>query len=315
MTLSEQIQQRSDLIGTQVITRDTGKKLGVINQLWVDVDQREVVALGLRNTLITGEQRYMLLSSIRQIGDVLLVEDENALEDINILNYSTLIGNEVITETGELLGKVRGFKFEPNTGQLSDLVIASFGLPLIPAQLISTYELPIEEIVSSGAERLIVFEGAEERLNQLTVGLLERLGIGAPPWEHEEEDYTIPTATSTSNQLGSGIRTPAYTPPQRTTTPVQNTWEEDRWEEETVPVRRQQKAYAYEEQYRYQEEPVEPDNWGSEPVSYQEPSTYAPQSKYEDLTKDAWDDHEYEPPQVNIPERQKAREYEQETEY
>jgi sporulation protein YlmC with PRC-barrel domain len=34
MALSDQIQQRADLIGTQVITRNTGKKLGVVNQVW-----------------------------------------------------------------------------------------------------------------------------------------------------------------------------------------------------------------------------------------------------------------------------------------
>ncbi|HEY9846123.1 MAG TPA: PRC-barrel domain-containing protein, partial [Candidatus Caenarcaniphilales bacterium] len=70
MTTSEQVQQRSDLIGTQVITRDTGKKLGVVNQLWVDVDQREVVVLGLRDNLISGTQRLMLLSNVIQVGDV-----------------------------------------------------------------------------------------------------------------------------------------------------------------------------------------------------------------------------------------------------
>ncbi len=45
----EEIRQRSDLLGTQVITRDTGKKLGVVSQLWVDIDQQEVVALSLRS--------------------------------------------------------------------------------------------------------------------------------------------------------------------------------------------------------------------------------------------------------------------------
>jgi sporulation protein YlmC with PRC-barrel domain len=53
MTISEQLIQRTDLIGTQVITRDTGKKLGVINQLWVDVDQREVTVVGIRGTLFS----------------------------------------------------------------------------------------------------------------------------------------------------------------------------------------------------------------------------------------------------------------------
>ena len=48
----EQSRLRSDMIGTQVITRDTGRRLGVISQLWVDIDRGrgeggEVVALSL----------------------------------------------------------------------------------------------------------------------------------------------------------------------------------------------------------------------------------------------------------------------------
>lgn len=41
---SEQIWQRTELLGTQVITRDTGKRLGLVNELLVDVNRREVVA-------------------------------------------------------------------------------------------------------------------------------------------------------------------------------------------------------------------------------------------------------------------------------
>lgn len=328
--ISEQVQQRSDLIGTQVITRDTGKKLGVITQLWVDVDQREVTALSLRDTLISGTPRQMLLKSIRRAGDVILVDDEDAIEDMNVLHYSSLVGSEVVTETGELLGKVRGFKFDVTTGQISSLVIASLGIPLIPAQIISTYELPVEEVVSSGPDRLIVFEGAEERLNQLTVGVLERLGISGPPWEREEEEEYLPT-TSTANQLGSGIRTttsyPAVRPPVR----VEETWEDEGWEEEPepVPVRRprQQRAVKY---YEPEPEPVEyydeedayEDDYEEE---YEEPAPVKRQRQYaEDDTDygDAWADPEpqpYKAPQVNLPEKMpekiKAPEYDQEPDY
>jgi sporulation protein YlmC with PRC-barrel domain len=327
MTLSDQLLQRSDIIGTQVITRDTGKKLGVINQLWVDIDQQEVVAVGLKNTLFTGEQRYMYLNNIRQIGDVILVEDEDAIEDIDALKYSSLIDNEVITETGELLGKVRGFKFDINNGRVTDLVIASFGLPWIPAQLISTYELPVDEIVSTGPERLIVFEGAEERLNQLSVGVLERLGIGAPPWEQLEEDYA-PPITSTTNQLGSGVRSQPYQPSRRA--PVEETWDEpparrsiparqETWEEEDwqQPVVRQQpkRRYApepepvYDEYDDYEDEA---ENWDDEPVESASESKY--EDLKEDLKEDPWADGDdnYEAPQINIPQKRKVAEYEPE---
>jgi sporulation protein YlmC with PRC-barrel domain len=291
MALSEQIQQRSDLIGTQVITRNTGKKLGVVNQVWVDIDQREVVAFGLRSTLITGEQRYIDLRSVRQIGDVILVDDEDALDEVNTYDFSTLINHEVVTESGELLGKVRGFKFDTVSGKVTALVIASLGIPLIPTQVISTYELPIEEIVSTGTERIIVFEGAEGRLVQLSVGVLERLGLTAPPWEDEDENY-IPTRTPASNQLASGQRTQAYAPPQR------------------VEVR--------------EREMVEVDDWESQPAephrAYVDAPNQSGQPKLdrweEDSQKDFWEDTEaeeaYEAQPLKLPERQKVAEYERE---
>ena len=103
---SEQIIRRSDILNTKVITDDNAKQLGLVSQLWVDIDQREVVALSLRDNLIafSGVPRYMYLSSIRKIGDVLLVDNEDVIEDIDVEIYSSLINYEVITETGEMLG-------------------------------------------------------------------------------------------------------------------------------------------------------------------------------------------------------------------
>jgi sporulation protein YlmC with PRC-barrel domain len=320
---SEQYRQRSDFLGTQVITRDDGKRLGVVSQLWVDVDRREVVALGIRENIfsgvVSGVQQSMLLSNIRQVGDVVLVDDDTAIEDdIATETYSKLVNSEVITETGELLGKVRSFRFNVRTGRVDSIVIASFGLPQIPDGMISTYELSMDEVVSSGPDRLIVFEGAEEKLNQLTVGLLERLGIGKPPWDRdEEEDYIMPT--SVSNQLGTGVRT-TTSQPIRTAAPAQSTWDEDNWEEaprrEAPPLRQSTPLYADEE-----------DNWGRE-EEYEEVYAEPPREErrqrelaldYEDVSGDAWADDEnpqpYRGPQVNIPERQKVVEYEEETDY
>lgn len=323
---SEQYRQRADFLGTQVITRNSGKRLGVVSQLWVDVDRREVVAIGIRESILSGVlsnvQQTMYLESIRQVGDVILVDDDTALDDeFNEEVYSKLINSEVITETGELLGKVRGFRFNVATGEVDTLVIASLGLPQIPDQVLSTYELSMDEVVSSGPDRLIVFEGAEEKLRQLTVGLLERLGIGKPPWERDaDEDYIMPT--SVSNQLGTGVRT-TTTQPARRTAPAQETWDDDNWSE--TPVNRP----IPESMRQRQPEPVyydEPEqNWSDRPeekVAYAEPEP--PRARemkvdYDDVVEDAWADDEnpqpYRGPQINIPERKKVVEYEEETDY
>jgi len=335
---SEQICQRSDILGTQVITRDRGKRLGVVSQLWVDIDRREVVAIGLRDNIfaVAGMPKYMFLTSVSEIGDVLLVEDESAIEDdIDVEVYSILINSEVITETGELLGRVRGFRFDPEDGKLVSIVIASLGIPQIPEQVLSTYDLGIEEIVSSGPNRLIVFEGSEERLRQLSVGLLERVGLGQAPWEREEDEQGYyPKPVGTPNQLGPGVPLAAPSMVRKTAAPVveEVPWDEDsQWNRPPVrqPLRQVQPPPV--DDYDDYEE----DNWGGEEDDYEEDEyeekEYARSEssrekkralEYEyddDVEADAWADDEapkpYKAPRVNIPEKTKAPEYEEEANY
>lgn len=320
MTFEQQYCQRADLVGTQIITRASGKRLGVVSQLWVDVDRREVVAVGMRESMLSGVlsniQQVMLLSSVRQIGDVILVDDDNVVEDdFNDEAYSILINSEVITETGELLGKVRGFKFDNQDGRIESIVIASIGLPQIPDQLISTYELSMNEVVSSGPDRLIVFEGAEEKLSQLTVGLLERIGIGKPPWDREEEeDYGAPVKTE--NQLASGLNVPVEPIQQQRRVPIaQETWDDDHWEvaQPKPQMRTMREELPYEEESNWNDD----DRY--EEVPYEEVRSAEFAGADDDVTKDAWEDDEnpkpYRAPQVNIPERKRVVEYEEETDY
>ena len=82
---SDRLWLRSELMGTQVITRDTGRRLGVVGEVVVDVDRREVVALGLRDNPLTrflpGLPRWMPLDRIRQVGDVILVDSADSLAE------------------------------------------------------------------------------------------------------------------------------------------------------------------------------------------------------------------------------------------
>lgn len=312
----DQFRQRSDFLGTQVITRNTGKRLGVVSQIWVDVDRGEVVALGLREQILpgvmSGTEHTMQLSAVRQVGDVILVDDDDVIEDdINLTPYSMMINSEVITEAGDMLGRLRDFKFDVVTGKVEAIIIASFGLPRIPDQVISTYELPVEEIVSSGPERLIVFEGAEEKLVQLSVGILERLGIGRAPWEQDDEsEYIMPV--STANQLPSGIQAPVE-PMQNRAPAVEQRWSEDDWREpEPIPA---EPLSQRQPEVAYREAPLTTDNWTPEP-------SQATSGQYEadtrEVTEDIWTDDEPEPykaPPVNIPQKKKVTEYEEELDY
>jgi sporulation protein YlmC with PRC-barrel domain len=317
---SELIRQRSDLIDTQVIAKDTGKRLGIVKEILVDIDSREVVALGLRDGFLAapgGLVKYMLISSIEKMGDVILVPSDDAIEDIDPEAYTNLINCEVVTETNEPLGKVRGFKFNCEDGQLTSIIVAAIGLPLIPDRVISTYEFNIDEVVSSGPTRLVVFEGCEERLEQLSVGFLERIGLGKAPWEDEYNSYRPPVIRP-ENQLAPGIPLSPPQPIVRAAPPVpQTVWEDDNWQEVQAaappPKRLQVEAPRY-----YDDED---DNWSNSTPDRSRPEnnrtyqdvnyTVSPPAKpveAENLPldeEDMWGEDTqsaYQPQKLNIPE-------------
>jgi sporulation protein YlmC with PRC-barrel domain len=116
-----------------------------------------------------------------------------------------VINCQVITESGSQLGRVLGFSFDVETGELTTLVIGALGVPLLGEGVLSTWEMPVGEIVSSGTDRIIVYEGAEEKLKQLGTGLLEKLGIGGGgSWEQEERERFRMGAVPAENQLPAG---------------------------------------------------------------------------------------------------------------
>mgnify|MGYP001270655565 CR=1 FL=1 len=206
---SDRLWLRSELMGTQVITTDTGRRLGVVGEVVVDIDRRQVVALGLRDNPLTrflpGLPRWMPLESIKQVGDVILVDSLDSLsENFSPERYGKVINCQVITESGQLLGRVLGFSFDIETGELISLVTGAIGVPLLGEGVLSTWEIPVDEIVSSGTDRIIVYEGAEEKLNQLSSGLLEKLGVGGSSWEDREASRYSANLVPVENQLLSG---------------------------------------------------------------------------------------------------------------
>ncbi len=206
---SDRLWLRSELMGTQVITTDTGRRLGVVGEVVVDIDRREVIALGLRDNPLTrflpGLPRWMPLESIKQVGDVILVDSLDSLsENFSPERYGKVINCQVITESGQLLGRVLGFSFDIETGDLISLVTGAVGVPLLGEGVLSTWEIPVDEIVSSGTDRIIVYEGAEEKLNQLSSGLLEKLGVGGSSWEDRESNRYTANLVPVENQLLSG---------------------------------------------------------------------------------------------------------------
>jgi len=109
------------------------------------------------------------------------------------------VNSEVVTETGVSLGWVRGMKESAERGDNFSIIIFFPNQPFLSDWMLSMYELPICEIISSETTHVVAFEDAEKSLNPINIGILEKFGLIKPPWKHSknsEEDNNYVTATS-----------------------------------------------------------------------------------------------------------------------
>ncbi|XP_020103410.1 uncharacterized protein LOC109720591 isoform X2 [Ananas comosus] len=139
--------RRSSLLAKQVISVRSARSLGFVSQLWVDTTLWVVALVEVRPNLLSGEIEKFLLEDIYQVG------------------YN------VVTSGRQNVGKVRGFTFNINSGAVESLELDSFGFSIIPASLVSTYSLFVEDILEVFNDTILVHDDAVSRVQRITKGI------------------------------------------------------------------------------------------------------------------------------------------------
>ncbi|URE29291.1 PRC-barrel domain [Musa troglodytarum] len=164
-----QIMKRSNLLAKQVISIESAQSLGFVSQLWVDTRLWMVVLVEVRPNFLSGEMEKFLLEDVRQVGDVVLVEDESVMEnELKMTGLETLVGYNVVTSGRHDVGKVRGYTFNINSGAVESLELDSFGWSIIPSSLVSTYCLLIDDVLEVVSDTVVVHQDAISRVQRLT---------------------------------------------------------------------------------------------------------------------------------------------------
>ncbi|CAN4118243.1 unnamed protein product [Withania somnifera] len=167
----KQMMKRSNLIAKQVISIHSALTLGFVSQLWVDINSWIVFLVEVRPNLLSGEGEKFLLEDVKQVGDVVLVEDESVMEnEFKLIGLQTLVGYNVVTPRQQNIGKVRGYTFNINSGAVDSLELDCLGISIIPSSLVSTYGLFVEDVVDVLSDTIVVHEAAASRLQRLTKG-------------------------------------------------------------------------------------------------------------------------------------------------
>eukprot|EP00249_Psilotum_nudum_P021874 c28288_g1_i4 orf=468-2123(-) len=135
---SQRMFKRSRLMAKQVVSQSSALILGFVSQLWVNPRFWEVMALEMRPSLLSGQSGQVLISDVCQVGDVILVRDDSALEsELDALDCETLVGYDLVTEDGYRLGKVRDYIINFIDGTVISLEFDSIGVSLIPSNMLS----------------------------------------------------------------------------------------------------------------------------------------------------------------------------------
>ncbi|KAI3732568.1 hypothetical protein L1987_63774 [Smallanthus sonchifolius] len=178
----KQLMKRSNVIAKQVISIQSALSLGFVSQLWVDTNTWMVVIVEVRPNLLSGEQEMFFLEDTRQVGDVILVEDETVMDkEFKMVGLETLVGYSVVTPGRRDIGKVRGYTFNINSGAIESLELDSFGISIIPSSLVSTYALLVEDVLEVVSDTVVVHNAAALRIQRVTKGF----------WDARRTDYSM----------------------------------------------------------------------------------------------------------------------------
>ena len=181
-----QLRRRSQLLGTPVFMTGDVERLGFVSQVWVDVQALRVVGWSIRRdrspeSSAPQSSIAVPLSASKLLGTGALLLESGALSiPRNTDAYARLIPQVLKTQTGVSLGRLKDFTFDMASGAIASVRTSGTGIPLLPASVDSTFEIPRTDLISN--DSLTAADGAEERLTLLKRGLLEQAGIGKFNW-------------------------------------------------------------------------------------------------------------------------------------
>ena len=157
------------LKGLPVITLAEGKQVGKVDDLVVDPERKAVSWLRLHSGgMLGGERLWVSVATVHGIGeDAVTINTEadartpaNAAEALTLVKAKReVIGNKVITESGERLGVVRDYEFDPVTFALTSLSVPP-GMNVVGEIL----TIAGDKVLTVGEDMIVVTADAVTRL-------------------------------------------------------------------------------------------------------------------------------------------------------
>ncbi|MFS8851965.1 PRC-barrel domain-containing protein, partial [Synechococcus sp. R5-16] len=89
-----EVRRRSQVLGTQVISQGNAARLGVVSEVWADLEAKQVLVLGVLEKALAGSPRLMELRQVTALGqDAVLVPSEEVFDNLDLAGLSRVVGS------------------------------------------------------------------------------------------------------------------------------------------------------------------------------------------------------------------------------
>ncbi len=149
------IMQYSKLLGRLVLDCKTTEELGRVDQVWINPETHCAIAIRCQAGFLGKNKQTFTWNQITAIGEDSLLVDPTLISsaDLMVDKADPGINREVWTDSGNQVGKVIDYRFDPKTGQIDAYLFTSKGWTSL---IEGVYAIPITTITSMGSKRLIV---------------------------------------------------------------------------------------------------------------------------------------------------------------
>jgi sporulation protein YlmC with PRC-barrel domain len=170
----------TDLRGLRIISLVSAFRMGTVEDALLDPSCRYVAALAVRQ-YGPGKRQYIVRDAVQRVGHRAVVlggsDDEPAPPTLEapdrLINLRTLIGLEVVSDQGNLMGRVRNAVVDTSTLAIEAYEVAQSGLGRVRAPL----RVDASQTLSGSKDVLIVPETA-------VMGGAQRESGAAPSGRH-----------------------------------------------------------------------------------------------------------------------------------
>lgn len=195
-----------EIIGLPVVTMNRGTKIYDVEDLVMDPDRGQVLALVVQGSSLFQSARAVPFGRINVIGqDAVVIPDGRAVIDVNrdpvlkrLYNKQVVRGLRVLTDDGRRLGTVADMTLDSKTGEVKGYYV-SLGFGSTVGQ--GTRLLPAERVISMGQRVMFVPADVAELFEQQSGGIAGAL---------DNAGNKLRTAGSKLNtqleQIGSQVR-------------------------------------------------------------------------------------------------------------